>query len=251
MKIVFAGPTLAGIWRGAYPSITFRPPARCGDVISAVKDGATVIGLIDGVFEHMPSVWHKEFLYAMAQGVVTLGAASMGALRAAECQAFGMIGIGEVFEAYASGAIEDDEDVAQVHGPAELGYLPLSEPLVNIRATLRNLEAEGAINRLEHDLLDDMARAIFFKQRTYREIVARLDMLQARKAELVAMLKARNVNVKQQDARRLLDLVEGDSMPQHFKPEWRLSETRSLQSLLEHNHAHECNHAGKLAVTPV
>ncbi|MEJ0097006.1 MAG: TfuA-like protein [Bauldia sp.] len=50
----------------------------------AVLAGASVIGLVDGVFENVASVWHKEILYALSEGVQVFGAASMGALRAAD-----------------------------------------------------------------------------------------------------------------------------------------------------------------------
>ena len=44
----------------------------------AVIEGATVIGLIDGFFENVASVWHKEILFALSEGVQVFGAASMG-----------------------------------------------------------------------------------------------------------------------------------------------------------------------------
>ena len=82
---VFLGPSLS--WdeaREILPDATFLPPAKAGDVYLAVKRGATVIAIIDGVFEQVPSVWHKEVLYALSLGVHVFGASSMGALRAAE-----------------------------------------------------------------------------------------------------------------------------------------------------------------------
>ena len=51
----------------------------------------------------------------MSEGVYMFGAASMGALRAAECAACGMIGIGEIYEGFESNKLEDDSDVAQAH----------------------------------------------------------------------------------------------------------------------------------------
>ena len=38
------------------------------------------IGIIDGHFGNVPSVWHKEILFALSKGVEVSGAASMGAL---------------------------------------------------------------------------------------------------------------------------------------------------------------------------
>ena len=62
------------------------------------------VGIIDGYFQQVPSVWHKEILWAMAQGVHVFGSASMGALRAAELAPFGMRGVGLIFEAYRDGS---------------------------------------------------------------------------------------------------------------------------------------------------
>jgi hypothetical protein len=74
----------------------------------------------------------------MKQGVHVFGAASMGALRAAELAAFGLEGVGDIYEAFASGALEDDDE-------AEGGYRPLSEAMVNIRPTLQAAEGVAPI----------------------------------------------------------------------------------------------------------
>src|SRR5690606_23357386 len=103
MKILFAGPSLPDALRLCAGAVEARPPAAHGDVLAAVRAGATAIGIVDGNFEHVAPVWHKEILYALEAGVTVFGAASMGALRAAECDAFGMIGIGGIYEDYASG----------------------------------------------------------------------------------------------------------------------------------------------------
>ena len=80
--------------------------------------------LIDGLFDASPAVRHKELLQLMARGVPVIGAASMGALRAAELAPFGMIGVGRIFTAYAAGALVGDDEVALLHGPEELGWTP-------------------------------------------------------------------------------------------------------------------------------
>ena len=118
------------------------PPVAQGDVYRAALSRPRAIGIIDGYFSGAPSVWHKEILWAMSEGVPVFGAASMGALRAAELHEFGMRGIGRIFEAFRDGVLEDDDEVAVVHGPAEIGYLPASEAMVNIRATLALAEAK-------------------------------------------------------------------------------------------------------------
>lgn len=42
-------------------------------------------------------VWHKESLWAMAQGIYVCGIASIGVLRTAKLCNFGMKGIGRIF----------------------------------------------------------------------------------------------------------------------------------------------------------
>ncbi len=216
MRVIFAGPTLNGaeLSRADYE---IRPPARQGDVYRAIVDGANVIGLIDGIYEHVPAIWHKEILFGLSRGVHIFGAASMGALRAAECSPFGMIGIGEIYEGYASNTLEDDSDVAQSHAPAELGYLPLSEPLVNVRATLSRCLDLGLLTGAEHDALQAAAREIFFKDRTYRYLV-RLTFGETKRAEsMLALLRANSVNVKLRDAALLMDVVAA-TPDQRFTP---------------------------------
>src|SRR6478609_4677562 len=129
MRIIFAGPSFGADidrLRAENPLVIFRGPAARGDILQAVQDGARAIGIVDGYFGEVPSVWHKEILYALQKNVVVAGGASMGALRAAECAAFGMIGLGSIFEDYADGRLIDDEAVALVHAPEALGWLPLS-----------------------------------------------------------------------------------------------------------------------------
>ena len=94
---VFAGPSIdAATIAAAVPGATIAPPAARGDVWLAVESGAEVIGLIDGYFEHVPAVWHKELLDALERGCHVFGSSSMGALRAAELAPFGMVGVGSV-----------------------------------------------------------------------------------------------------------------------------------------------------------
>src|SRR5207248_1241809 len=129
--IVFVGPTLsAEEVRARLPGAIVRPPAAVGDILRA---RATRIALIDGYFERMAAVWHKEILIAMERGTAVWGAASMGALRAAELARFGMIGVGAIYRAFARGELEADDEVAVAHLPAQYGFRATSDALVNLR----------------------------------------------------------------------------------------------------------------------
>lgn len=132
--VVFSGPTLFG--RSLRPPFESHPPAAAGDLLRLMRDRPCTTLLIDGVFDERPSVWHKEVLMLLASGYRVIGAASMGALRAAELRTFGMIGVGRIYQAYATGRITGDDEVALAHGSAHYGFKPVSLPHINVRATL-------------------------------------------------------------------------------------------------------------------
>nr|UXE46071.1 hypothetical protein Hi04_10k_c5591_00011 [uncultured bacterium] len=119
--VVFLGPSLDLDAARKELAADYRPPAAQGDVLLALRSGARRIGIIDGRFNDVPSVWHKEILLALEEGALVFGAASMGALRAAELHRFGMIGVGRVFEWYRDGVLCDDDEVAVIHGRLEHG----------------------------------------------------------------------------------------------------------------------------------
>jgi hypothetical protein len=168
--IVFLGPSLDRDSAEQILPVEYRPPAKRGDLLRAVEDGATIIGLIDGVFHQESAVAHREILTAVKKNVKVFGASSMGALRAAEMDTLGMVGIGEVYRMYKSGELISDDEVALVFDP-ETG-LSLSEPLINIRFTLREAERQGIITSQDHEALLSAARSVFYPQRTYGRIVS-------------------------------------------------------------------------------
>jgi len=178
---LFVGPTLAA--RDVDPALglTCLPPARQGDVHRAVTLlRPRAIGIVDGYFRWVASVWHKEILWAIGRGVHVFGAASMGALRAAELHPFGMHGVGRIFEGYRDGRLrdldgvsfEDDDEVAVVHGPAELGYPALSEAMVNIRYTLAAACAQAVVDDGLARRLLVLAKDRHFPERSYPTLLA-------------------------------------------------------------------------------
>jgi hypothetical protein len=173
MIYVFTGPTLSPEEGRRELDAVFLPPAAQGDVYRAALERPEAIGLIDGYFECVPSVWHKELLWAMAEGIPVFGAASMGALRAAELAVFGMRGVGAIFESFQHGDLEDDDEVAIVHAPPEEGFRPLSEAMVNIRATLRAAERAGVLEAWAREALERLAKALYYPERTWPALLAR------------------------------------------------------------------------------
>lgn len=206
MRFVFVGPSFSGA-RADFPNICFRGPAVQGNIYAAIKEGATSIGLIDGCFESVASVWHKEILYALSLGIRVFGASSMGALRAAECQSFGMTPVGKIAKAYATGALDDDAAVALTNLPAEAGFLPLVEPLVDVWPTLKKLLNIGILNFHEYEMVKLASEQIYFKQRTI-EAIAHSAPTRCGEVELANAYKKWRVPQKQLDAIELLRTME-------------------------------------------
>jgi hypothetical protein len=169
--VVFLGPSLPRAEATRLVRARMLPPARQGDVWKALALLPKAICLIDGLFESTPSVWHREILDALGSGVAVFGAASLGALRAAELHRLGMVGVGEIFSAYARGEWLDDSDVALLHAGAEHDYRPLTVALVNVRHEANRARAAGALSPSEARSLVDCAREIFYQERTWRRIV--------------------------------------------------------------------------------
>ncbi len=236
MRIVFAGPSLAGKLdsvRRHDPALVVAGPAVWGDVAKAVIAGARVIGIIDGCFESTRAVWHKEILFALSRGIKVAGAASMGALRAAECANFGMIGIGRVFEQYADGALIDDSDVALVHGPEELDYMALSEPRVNVMATLAAMHGSGLLSHREYGSAKSVARRLHYSELTYAAVMNALGIADLRRVQrLTAWAGHHRVDLKGQDALALIKWIRTTDEKQTSTPEWEFSETSQWNALI-------------------
>jgi hypothetical protein len=221
---VFVGPTLSPDEGRAVLDAVYLPPVAQGDVYRVALQRPRAIGIVDGYFERMPAVWHKEILWAMAQGIHVYGAASMGALRAAELAAFGMEGVGRIFEAYRDGALEDDDEVAVAHGPAEDGYVAQSEAMVNVRATLAAAEAAGVVAPATRAALEAIAKDLFYPERVYPLILGRGTEAGLPARELAALrgwLSAHRVDQKREDAlamlRTLRDWLATDPPPRRVR----------------------------------
>ena len=218
--VVFRGPTLSASTCAELLDAVFLPPAAQGDVYRAARSAPRAIGIIDGTFERTPAVWHKEVLWALSQGIHVFGAASMGALRASELCAFGMEGVGRIFEWFRDGVLEDDDEVAVAHADASFDYRSLSEAMVNIRATVEAAEHAGVISTATAATLLRCGKALYYPERSYPALLVAArdaglapDVIEA----FTGFLPQGRVNQKQLDAlamlRRMRELEPTQAVP--------------------------------------
>jgi hypothetical protein len=217
---IFLGPSLpADEARAILPEAVFRPPAEQGDLLAAIdQDRAEVIGLVDGTFHQNLSVWHNEVCYLLSRGVVVFGASSMGALRAAETDRYGTIGVGEIYRWYRDGVVTADDEVALLHADADGGYRPASVPLVNVRASLRRAVDAGELAPAAADAAIALVRDIHYPDRLTSTILDRCRAAGLVGDDLAAIAHALTdgyVDLKRDDARELLhavrDVLRGDA----------------------------------------
>lgn len=229
MIIVFAGPTISAAEIVTELNATVLPPVSQGDVYRCALRRPKIIGIIDGYFDRVPAVWHKEILWAMSEGIHVFGASSIGALRAAELAAFGMRGVGKIFEAFRGGHLEADDEVALTHAPAEFAYKPFSEALVNIRATVNRAADQQIISGSARDDLIAAAKRLYYPERTYRRIIddvqGSVSQVECRRfTEWVALHR---VDQKAEDARQMLREIRAfaDSDPEPNKVVFSFEQT--------------------------
>ncbi len=164
--IVFLGPSLPVAEARRVLPARYLSPVRCGDVLRVRRLKPRVIAIIDGLFETTAAVWHKEILLALEDGIAVFGAASMGALRAAELAPFGMVGVGAISEAYRDGVYTDDDEVAVLHGPAAEGFRARSDAMVNVRATVARAVEAGVIGAESAREVIQCAKETFYQERS-------------------------------------------------------------------------------------
>jgi ribosomal protein S12 methylthiotransferase accessory factor len=198
--IVFTGLSISFEDARQFLDAQYRPPVRRGD-LEAIGSGSVVV-IIDGVFDQELAVSPSEIGAAIRRGVSVYGAASMGALRAAEVP--GVIGVGRIYELYARGVIEDDDEVAIVFNPRTLR--PACEPMVNIRHAVDRLVSLGTIAPALGNKIITTAKALPYYQRTYDWILERSGVSDKLEREQLSRILG-SLDLKRTDAITVLERV--------------------------------------------
>jgi len=213
---IFLGPSLPRSTAKSILKAKYFPPVKQGDILQIVTEyKPKVIGIIDGFFKDSLSVWHKEILYALSQGIAVFGASSMGALRAAELRSHGMIGVGTIFELYDSKEIDADDEVALIHGGEEDGYTPLSIPLINLTITLK--QTRGDFSRELCESFLKTAKEIYYPDRTWENLK---EKLAPSHDKLFKFAQENYIDQKKRDASVLLhrlNAIQKEDFPQQFE----------------------------------
>lgn len=229
--VIFVGPTIPVNECKKILQATYLEPAARGDIYRATQAGAIIIGLIDGYFGQRCSPWHKELLYALYNGVRVYGCSSIGALRAAELSEFGMIGVGSIYDDFRSRKLTRDDEVTVIHAPQELAFAPLSEALVNLRATIEELAKRDLVSAADGERILTAASRLFYQERTIDQILSRAFPGHAAVAErelYIDLFQRFWIDQKKLDAVNMLKFIgsqENSKIEDCNSPNFEFSET--------------------------
>ena len=164
--VIFVGPSLIAKDRAAIRDASVLPPIRRGDL--AIYSEYDLFVILDGEFGQSMSVSPKEILRVLDQGKTVVGAASMGALRAAELDSFGMIGVGWVYRHFIHASVRREDDVALCYSPFDL--TPTSVPMIDLEYMLTKARSADLLSSKEQTTVLRRARMIYFADRTQDDV---------------------------------------------------------------------------------
>lgn len=240
--VVFVGPSLsAKEVRELCPCAIIKPPARKGSVYELIGCGVDKAVVIDGIFYSAPSLWHREILAAMQSGIRVYGASSLGALRAAELEPYGMTGIGWIYNRYLDGAIDGDDEVSLLHLSDQYGYRGLSMPLVNLRMNLERASKLGIVSSGEASIIFSEFKSHPFYNRTEELFLKAPRLKEVRSisdGSLLRLFRHHWIDIKAIDARLALKVASKSGEARRAKgsiaPRWELRPDYVIAAIREH-----------------
>ncbi|HZJ65852.1 MAG TPA: TfuA-like protein [Kofleriaceae bacterium] len=168
----------------ALPGAILENPIRRDDIYRDYDRGTRCFVIVDGEFDQSWAVTAGEILDVIRGGSVVFGSSSMGALRAAEMERFGMIGVGKIFELVRRSPLFMDDWLGHLFDPMTL--TPITLPFIEVLFALERdlphpLERAGKKLVHRHDLRFDMldrtaCHALVDKLRLRRSAGAKRDL---------------------------------------------------------------------------
>src|SRR6185437_5071149 len=115
--------------------------------------------------------------------------------------------IGSIAKRYLDGSLDDDAAVALCHLPGELGWKPVTEPLVDIEATIVHLRGLEMIGPQEAGALWHAAMMCHFSCRTIEAMLASSGLSERRCGGLSKTYRLHQQHPKRDDALELMSAM--------------------------------------------
>ena len=235
--IIFSGPTLsrADVQRLS-SNVVWHPPAIAGDLLQAQRQGFKHIILVDGQFGKAASVWHKEIIYLLAKGIHITGIASLGALRAIECQPYGMKAHGQVVDFITHSSDFDDADV-MVNYIDQPVHIATTLAHVNVALNMLAWQQAGYFTDTQTQWILDCSRQLYYQQRTLITLCKKIEEKNAQLSKTFKKHMQENyVDYKQQDVIHYLTTAyQTDEPLVTKKPTFNFEWSSTFKNLLAHS----------------
>ena len=212
--ILFVGPTLPAAEATEVIDATAVGPAAHGDLLGAARSAPAAIGLVDGYFERVPAVWHKEILWAhVARGARSTARRAWERCAPPSSPRSAWSASARSSRRSATGCWRPTTRSRCGTAPQSTATAPTSEALVDIRATLHAATAAGVIPAEVEGTLVQFASAMHYPDRIYPRLLAealRRGVDAQVVGDLERWLPTGRVSQKAIDARAMLDRIATD-----------------------------------------
>ena len=151
--------------RDVLADATFARPVQRGDLHADIDAGHRVVAIVDGRFQQSLAVSVGEIMDALRCGVRIYGASSLGALRAAELDRYGMIGHGAIYEHVRAASCFRDDYLGQLFFEGIPNHKNPSVPYINLHFALRGLLERRAIDEPTRAATDELYKRLHFSER--------------------------------------------------------------------------------------
>ena len=203
MKYIFVGPSGYGLPDSLFSGWIRKPPCKQSDILKLLEsEQPTHIALVDGLYMSVPAPWHKEILLAIENNICVFGCSSMGALRAAELQTFGMKGYGSVFDYIVENEPVDDSIVAVVHDSVSQGFKPLTFAKIELIHFYQLLSQASLLSIDQASFLSERLFDIDFESLSKSKLYSELQLVGIVNPEYI--FEEYFVSIKQADLQQFL-----------------------------------------------
>ena len=202
MKIIYLGPSGHNIERGSelLEDWLVKPPCQQADIINDIENfNPEKICIVDGLYKTIPAPWHKEILIAIENGIRVDGVGSLGALRAAELDEYGMSGYGWIYDFIKKNEPVDDSLVALLHMDEMNDFKPITYAKIEIIYIFiaQYLKTESNDDQKINGLINEIMNISFerMSKKTAQKFLSNYDP----NIDWITLLNSNNYSIKNQD----------------------------------------------------
>ncbi len=193
------------------PQAKLCPPIARGQILKDVDQKYNIIAVIDGKFDQSLAIAPSEIRDALRAGVRIYGSSSMGAMRAAETERFGMIGFGKIFEFVRDSKTFRDDFLGQVFQDNTIEYK--SYTYIDFYFSVQHLVLKQKIRKAIGEKLCMMYSKLFYADRNLAALRFKVSKSKNHTPEMlnaIELLTRQPFSQKREDAIGLLKLIKTD-----------------------------------------